>query len=294
MNCRDFREFIDSFLSDELLTETNHEILRHLEECVDCRGDIKARRAVRTRLRSAVRTSSDFQIAAGFERSLRAELRRARPEKKTFASIFGLNRYVVGGAAGLLIVLSLGLFYVLQFGGAAGGPGGGDVLLASALPASHIVNVAAQDHEKCAVDHFSKKPAVEVNDVSEEYRGLAKAVSAGLTPVLKDCKLVDSHACGYGKTRFSHVVMKDKGKMVSVLVANGEADEQSVRRGISRFASDKYSISRFNIASRSVFVISQLDNERNSRAAEALTAPLEILFDPLRDTGSQPALLFAH
>ena len=31
MTCRDLREVADSFLCEELLTETNHEVLRHLE-----------------------------------------------------------------------------------------------------------------------------------------------------------------------------------------------------------------------------------------------------------------------
>ena len=35
MRCEDFREIADSFLSDELLVETNHEVVRHLEDCED-------------------------------------------------------------------------------------------------------------------------------------------------------------------------------------------------------------------------------------------------------------------
>jgi len=40
MNCRDVREVGDSFLCQELLTETNHEILRHLDSCPSCRTEI--------------------------------------------------------------------------------------------------------------------------------------------------------------------------------------------------------------------------------------------------------------
>ena len=47
MNCRDVREVADSFLGEELLTETNHEILRHLENCPTCRTEIDARRRLR-------------------------------------------------------------------------------------------------------------------------------------------------------------------------------------------------------------------------------------------------------
>ena len=43
MQCREVRELADSFLSEQLLVETNHEIVRHLETCPDCRADIAAR-----------------------------------------------------------------------------------------------------------------------------------------------------------------------------------------------------------------------------------------------------------
>jgi hypothetical protein len=47
MECRDVRELADSFLAEELLTETNHEILRHIDTCPMCREDLAARRALR-------------------------------------------------------------------------------------------------------------------------------------------------------------------------------------------------------------------------------------------------------
>ena len=46
MECRDVREMADSFLGEELLTETNHEILRHLDTCPVCRADLAGRRAL--------------------------------------------------------------------------------------------------------------------------------------------------------------------------------------------------------------------------------------------------------
>ncbi len=66
MKCQDFREIIDSYLCDELLTETNHEVLRHLEACANCRGVIESRRILRTRMKSAVKNSPQFQIRDGF------------------------------------------------------------------------------------------------------------------------------------------------------------------------------------------------------------------------------------
>ncbi len=68
MECRAVRELADSFLSDELLVETNHHILRHLATCPICRDDVATRRAWRTALQqafdgaSALEPSSEFLV----------------------------------------------------------------------------------------------------------------------------------------------------------------------------------------------------------------------------------------
>ena len=63
MECRDVRELADSFLGEELLTETNHEILRHLETCPVCRADLDARRALRDGVRRAFHHAADLEPA---------------------------------------------------------------------------------------------------------------------------------------------------------------------------------------------------------------------------------------
>ena len=39
MHCRDVRELADSFLTGQLLVETNHEVVKHLETCPECRAE---------------------------------------------------------------------------------------------------------------------------------------------------------------------------------------------------------------------------------------------------------------
>ena len=77
MECRDVREMADSFLAEELLTETNHEILRHLETCPVCRADLAARRALREGVRRAFRDASDLDPRPEFMTQLRASLQDA-------------------------------------------------------------------------------------------------------------------------------------------------------------------------------------------------------------------------
>ncbi len=75
MNCKDFKEIADSYLSNELLVETNHEILRHMESCPGCRGDLAALREFRQRLRVAVQNAQVSQINPGSAATLRSGLR---------------------------------------------------------------------------------------------------------------------------------------------------------------------------------------------------------------------------
>ncbi len=50
---------MDSYLGDELLVETNHEVLRHLENCPACRNELAARRGLLAQMRSAVKCVSN-------------------------------------------------------------------------------------------------------------------------------------------------------------------------------------------------------------------------------------------
>ena len=75
MQCRDVRELADSFLSEQLLVETNHELLRHLETCPDCRADIAGRRAMRDGLRAAFSRAEDLRPRPEFATELLATLR---------------------------------------------------------------------------------------------------------------------------------------------------------------------------------------------------------------------------
>ncbi len=74
MECRDVREMADSFLGEELLTETNHEILRHLDTCPVCRADLAGRRALREGVQRAFHRAPDLGPSPEFIAQLRTKL----------------------------------------------------------------------------------------------------------------------------------------------------------------------------------------------------------------------------
>src|SRR5262245_46523829 len=77
MECRDVRELADSFLSEQLLVETTHDVVHHLETCPDCRADIAARRSMRTKLKDAWTRAEHLAPRPAFVAELAEKLRPA-------------------------------------------------------------------------------------------------------------------------------------------------------------------------------------------------------------------------
>ena len=80
MDCRAFKDLLDSFLSDELMVETNHAILWHAERCATCRAEMEARQRLRVILR---RIRDNSKLSAEFHERLRERLRAEAVAEKT-------------------------------------------------------------------------------------------------------------------------------------------------------------------------------------------------------------------
>jgi anti-sigma factor (TIGR02949 family) len=72
-DCFRIRAFLDSYLNDELLVETTHEVLRHLENCTDCGEELGRRRQLKSLLKKAVMREA---IPAGLETRIKKRIRR--------------------------------------------------------------------------------------------------------------------------------------------------------------------------------------------------------------------------
>lgn len=83
MRCQEFREMTDSYLNDELLVETNHEVLQHLENCAACRNELAARRSLLAQIRAAVKGAPEMQINPHFAKRLQTDLRETAFRRPT-------------------------------------------------------------------------------------------------------------------------------------------------------------------------------------------------------------------
>jgi anti-sigma factor RsiW len=258
MQCRDFRELADSYLSDELLVETNHDVIRHLETCPDCRRELAARRELRSKLRTGFENAPDLQMSEEFAGRLTAQLRDAALSRASFSSA----RYIAI-AASLLIVAALGFIAVQQRWRLQTG---------TALTATVV-----GDHRDCALNHRLDERPIDLDEAGRKYDrayiNLASAVmSEGQLP--GDFKLVDAHSCVFKGRRFGHVIFKYRGQLVSVLVTNIEPQDHNgstgVKEAVAEARMDGFQLAHFETTRHAVYVVSGLSDAENLSIAQAI------------------------
>ncbi|MFN2454481.1 MAG: anti-sigma factor [Pyrinomonadaceae bacterium] len=260
MQCHDLREIADSYLSDELMVETNHDVLKHLESCADCRRELAARRAVRAKLREAFKQAPDLQMSEEFASRLRAQLRTGTSQNPLISFFKGRRSWMVAAACCLLAALLIGGIIAGRrreraaenlsaqavsnkqrdanstgTGAAPETPRTNDnrpaANLAASLAVREISETAAGDHRNCAVTFRLAEPLISLKDAGRKYDpayfDLARAVLAGRDAAAEPVELVKAHSCVFEKRRFGHVILKYQGRLVSVLVTDLEHQKDS-------------------------------------------------------------------
>ena len=151
MNCRDVREVADSFLCEELLTETNHEILRHLDTCPSCRTETDARRRLRGAVRTAFNRAPELQPAGEFADRLRDQLRQA-----------SVHRHRSWTFPGRWLALAAGLVL-------AAGVTAAILLDRSPAPAEALAQDAIGDHRNCALKYRLVRTPVPLEEAAQRF-----------------------------------------------------------------------------------------------------------------------------
>lgn len=264
MNCTEFREVVDSYLSDELLTETNHSMMKHVEACGDCQSLVEARKEIRSRLKFAVQNADEYRLPEGFDHKLMTRLRTEAHQEVKGTSWFGLGALATSfGAIALIAVFG---FVFLGSGDEVTEP-----YLVKGFSSESLLNVAAGDHEYCAIKHQLEELPVALSEAAPRYRGLDKVVEQEVGSVLAGHRLSESHSCKYKDTKFAHIVMRKDDKAVSVLVASNKGE---LHKDIVDFESEQYRVSAFSAGKENIYVISNHDKETNRKTAEAMNATM--------------------
>ncbi len=267
MDCRDVREMADSFLAEELLTETNHEILRHLETCPACRADLAARRSLREGMRQAFQRSRELDPTPEFVTRLRGSLMQRAHHASARRGIRVPAWWAL--AASVLLVVALGLGYR-----------GRDWLTATAA----LARTAVGDHRNCALQFRLDERPISLEEAAQRY-GAAYRVLATLPPddvrtAVGPAHVIERHSCVYGGRRFAHIVFEYRGEKVSLLVAAAERDFHLILPGAalphvtSAGRIDDVPVMSFRAGGHMVFLIGDVKEADLMTLASAIAAPL--------------------
>ncbi len=288
MRCEDFREVADSFLSGELLVETNHKAIRHLENCESCRNELETRKAFRERLRNAVLNAPDAQINPAFADDLRSRLRNDFEKVEAVPNVwrnpFSIKVLTASFAALLLISVTGFVFLANNENGQAISQENSNVINSpkdenlSAMW-QKIAYQAIGDHQHCGLekmDYWQKIAAQETAKKTNFRQAfLQKAAFNSSEPV----RLLHVHDCVYDGRNFTHAVIRIGRRTVSVLLTETElaAETNKNNRGgepDSAIICQKqtgFQIASFTGANKAVFVISDLPEAENLNLARSLS-----------------------
>lgn len=265
MECRDVRALLDAYLDDELLVETNHAVLTHVEQCRACQSELMARQALRTTLKKAFDGDQRFAPSAGFPAVLKNRLRPGSTGGG--ASAWLRLRWV----AAALVVAAL----AIQWGTETRRSPRTQRTMANEPAVSRLTDHAVGDHRDCALRHQPSEPPISLDQAASydvALRHLDEAVRAPAGSLTVPLKHVGAHACVWNGRRFGHVVLSYKDVITSVLVTTLEHDVAPYV-GVTPVpcpTTSEFSVACFAAPQHAVFVVSELPSSETMTVAEAL------------------------
>ena len=239
--CRKFQARLDSYIDDELLTESNLEMIEHFRRCTACTQEAQERRNVRRRLRDAVR---EVPVPSGLEGRIRDRLRQPKEPKPK-------KLFLMAIAA--VLVLCFGVFRLRD-------------------TSSRLVQLAFDDHLHCAVIH-QPTPRVpgEPNQLPERLAGLASLVQQH---VPRDFSLKLAHECEDQGRAFVHLTFGDGRHLLSVVITRKENGE-SLANGIRQSARDGIQLAAFDSGQFFVYTVSDLPAPANTNVLAQISPPVQ-------------------
>jgi len=213
--CKRIRSYLDSYLNNELLVETNHEVLKHLETCEACTRSLEDRARLKDQLKRAV--MQEYAPVALRER-ISGSLRSGRR--------FKLSTFTLAlAAAAALLVIALTVPFAFK-SNSIKEPLSLHAEVRSGDVTGQLLKIGFDDHVYCAIDHGMANRQFTVEQMSErlgpEYAGLVEVLKQRMP---QDYRVVVGHRCHYQGREFIHLIMRNQSDVVSLVITrkNGEA-----------------------------------------------------------------------
>jgi anti-sigma factor (TIGR02949 family) len=273
--CEKIRKYLDSYVSNELLVETNHDVLRHIENCTTCAAELDARTRVRTRLKAAVKNQS---VPPELQVRIREHIHRGRPHSWAGA---GWVRWA--GAIAAVVLVCAGLW--VNYSGerriaVTDRPAQNAYIQRISARMAAVLKVGLGDHIHCAVFRKYPKnpPSLEQMeaDLGPAYQGLLPVVR-GAVP--DGYRVVMAHQCTYAGRKFIHFTFEKGGDLISLVISRrnaGESMEGLAPAGepsgmpIYQSAAGRYQVAGFEAGGYLAYVVSDLKGHANLQVAAEL------------------------
>ncbi|MCI0627248.1 MAG: zf-HC2 domain-containing protein [Acidobacteria bacterium] len=273
--CAKIQKCLDAYADNELLVETNQEVLKHLENCPACSEALQLRLRIKARLKQAVN-------AEVVPEALRARIRTASREERPIGSKpAAWPRWSLAAAAALLLSLSgLGTLQLWKFVRSANEVSGAQDLTLSEQIGS-VMRIGISDHIHCVIDLGYDKKTLTTQQMTEkmglEYSGLVPLLKARLP---ERFFISVGHRCQVNGREFVHMVLKREDKAVSVIITekHGISFPASSRlstleaQGVTLYQDRLQSLEAvgFETKDHLAFVVSSLEHQENFQTASAL------------------------
>lgn len=293
MDCRNFKEMLDSYLCDELSVETNHACLQHAERCSSCRAELGARRELRRTLRTAchktvLSEAAQVRLRACLQAEGAPATARGWWPKLSWWNWSALLTWPVAAPLAVVFLASLGWFgwRTLQRSGVT--------VQVPDLLSETVLAEAAGDHRTCAAHFADGEVAEEVATtpdwMKKQYPAYAQLVEVA-APGARGLQLKSVHVCRFENRQFGHLVYAqptapqagEPAKMVSLLVtprdgaclrAGQVPTDDGSAAGLQRGRSAACQINAYQTAKYVVLVVSDFPEADNQQLAERLAAPV--------------------
>jgi hypothetical protein len=190
--CQHVREVMDSYLSEELSVETNHDVLRHVGQCRDCAAELRRRRQLRALLSETLDVAVDAdraqaRIRHAMDRELRSWVRVAR----------------IGAVAAMLVAAVAVAYWAGRSVDAA------------------AYDDSAEDHIACALTYPADAAYDKLHsdqNLQSPFERIVDGVGLSHGPY----HVIDAHMCPYKGRNYAHVVIRGDGQTLSLFAERAE------------------------------------------------------------------------
>ena len=273
--CARISRYVDSYINNELLVETNLEVLRHLETCPACAAEVESRTRIKARLKSAVQNQS---VPAELQTRVRAALRQDS------RASFAWTRWASAAAAVLVVAVTLWVEVPRWTRPALPGLAdrrGQDVFIQKVSASlSAVLKVGLGDHIHCSIFRKYPKDPPSVDEMAQKlgpaYQDLVPLVKAR---VPEEYRIILAHQCGYQGRRFVHLTLSDGSNLLSLVITRKQPGESMQGLTISdhisgvpvyQAAAQNYDVAGFETDQFLAYVVSDLGTRQNLQIAYAL------------------------